>query len=786
MNKRITSLLLCFVMVFAMLATAVPALAAPITSTQLKVIPDKTTASPGETITYTIIMGPVSDMGSMQMVLDIPTGLTYVENSTTLAANLKTTLGFDLLDWTEVSKMINGGASAADYESATDTELAKFQCKVDDGATGSLEVGLTNLEFGSCQTFEYHTDRFSVVKTPVTITAAPKPATGISLNKTAATIYTGNTETLIATVEPTDTTDTVVWTSSKESVATVDNTGKVTAVAPGTATITAKAGDKTATCTVTVENAPCTHTSKTPVPAKASTCEEKGWDAYFKCDDCGQLFDNAGNKIDAIPYLPLAAHSLTPVAAKAATCTVNGNKAYYKCDVCGKWFEDATANVEITDHSSVVLTALGHDYTERIEDAAHKKATATDCRSHDTYWYDCTRGDHNAKDDPAASDKWYESTNAGPHSYDESAWGYKSESGHAHKCRYDDTHDTPVAHTPGAAATETTPQTCTECGYIITPALGHTHNMTPVAAKAATCTENGNKAYYVCSGCSKWFEDATGNVEITDHDSVVLTALGHEYTEKVMDDAHKKDTAADCRSHDTYWYDCTRGDHNAKDDPAASDKWYESTNAGPHSYDESAWGYKSESGHAHKCRYDDTHDTPVAHTPGAAATETTPQTCTECGYIITPALGHTHSMTKVDANPASCTEKGNIEYYKCDGCGKLFADATGNVELTADQVVVAATGHDYEWKIDKEATATEKGSKHEECKNCGDKKAAVEIPATGTPTTPTEPNKPADTKSPQTGEGDNSNMILWIALLFVSGGVLAGTTLYSRKRKSVK
>ena len=784
MNKRITSLLLCFVMVFAMLATAVPALAAPITSTQLKVIPDKTTASPGETITYTIIMGPVSDMGSMQMVLDIPTGLTYVENSTTLAANLKTTLGFDLLDWTEVSKMINGGASAADYESATDTELAKFQCKVDDGATGSLEVGLTNLEFGSCQTFEYHTDRFSVVKTPVTITAAPKPATGISLNKTAATIYTGNTETLIATVEPTDTTDTVVWTSSKESVATVDNTGKVTAVAPGTATITAKAGDKTATCTVTVENAPCTHTSKTPIPAKASTCEEKGWDAYFKCNDCGQLFDNAGNKIEAIPYRPLAAHSLTPVAAKPATCTDNGNKAYYVCSGCSKWFEDATGNVEITDHSSVVLTALGHDYTEKVMDDAHKKATATDCRSHDTYWYDCTRGDHNAKDDPAASDKWYESTNAGSHSYDESAWGYKGADGHAHKCRYDDTHDTPVAHTPGAAATETTPQTCTECGYVITPALGHTHNMTPVAAKAATCTDNGNKAYYVCSGCSKWFEDATGNVEITDHSSVVLTALGHDYTEKVMDDAHKKATATDCRSHDTYWYDCTRGDHNAKDDPAASDKWYESTNAGSHSYDESAWGYKGADGHAHKCRYDDTHDTPVAHTPGAAATETTPQTCTECGYVITPALGHTHNMTPVAAKAATCTEKGNIEYYKCDGCGKLFADATGNVELTADQVVVAATGHDYEWKIDKEATATEKGSKHEECKNCGDKKAAVEIPATGTPTTPTEPNKPADTKSPQTG--DNSNMILWIALLFVSGGVLAGTTLYSRKRKSVK
>lgn len=304
MNKRITSLLLCFVMVFVMLATAVPALAAPIESTQLKVIPDKTKASPGDIITYTIVMGPVSDMGSMQMVLDIPTGLTYVENSTTLAANLKTTLGFDLLDWTEVSKMINGGASAADYESATDTELAKFQCKVDDGATGSLEVGLTNLEFGSCQTFEYHTDRFSVAKTPVTITAAPKPATGITLNKSELTLTAGESTSLTATVTPEGSTDTVVWSSSKTDVATVDATGKVTAVAPGEATITATAGTKTATCTVKVQAAPCTH-DFTPVPAKDSNCTEKGWDAYKKCDLCGKLFDMSDNLLAEIPYRAL-------------------------------------------------------------------------------------------------------------------------------------------------------------------------------------------------------------------------------------------------------------------------------------------------------------------------------------------------------------------------------------------------------------------------------------------------------------------------------------------------
>ena len=86
--------------------------------------------------------------------------------------------------------------------------------------------------------------------------------------------------------------------------------------------------------------------------------------------------------------------------------------------------------------------------------------------------------------------------------------------------------------------------------------------------------------------------------------------------------------------------------------------------------------------------------------------------------------------------------------------------------------------HSFKWVVDKEATATLKGSRHEECKVCGYKKAAVEIPATGTPT---EPGKPTDSDSPQTG--DNSNMILWIALLFVSGGVVIGITVYSKKKK---
>lgn len=75
----------------------------------------------------------------------------------------------------------------------------------------------------------------------------------VELNKTSVSLKAGETEQLTATVTPDNATDkTVTWTSSKPTVAAVDENGKITAVAPGTATITATAGDKSATCTVTV------------------------------------------------------------------------------------------------------------------------------------------------------------------------------------------------------------------------------------------------------------------------------------------------------------------------------------------------------------------------------------------------------------------------------------------------------------------------------------------------------------------------------------------------------
>lgn len=112
------------------------------------------------------------------------------------------------------------------------------------------------------------------------------------------------------------------------------------------------------------------------------------------------------------------------------------------------------------------------------------------------------------------------------------------------------------------------------------------------------------------------------------------------------------------------------------------------------------------------------------------------------------------------------------------------------------------TAHTFKQIIDKEATATEKGSKHEECTVCGYKKTAVDIPATGVGiSSDDEANKPtntvssesssadqlnntANTASPKTG--NSGNIILWIALLFVSGGVFIAATAVDRKKTKNK
>lgn len=179
--------------------------------------------------------------------------------------------------------------------------------------------------------------------------------------------------------------------------------------------------------------------------------------------------------------------------------------------------------------------------------------------------------------------------------------------------------------------------------------------------------------------------------------------------------------------------------------------------------------------------------------------------CNRCGtkgeITEIPALGH--NAVKTEEKAATCTKDGNITYWYCDVCNKYFSDETLTTEITKEETVVKASGHDTELKKAKEATCTAEGYTGDKvCKVCGEiveqgkaipklahsyKDGKCTVCGAADPNyKPTEPENPdkGDTNVPETG--DNGNMMLWFALLFVSGTGLFGATAYNRKKKYSK
>ena len=546
-------------------------------------------------------------------------------------------------------------------------------------------------------------------------------------------------------------------------------------------------------------------------------------------------------------------------AAQGTTITLTANAAP-DGKVFDKWVVES-GNTTLEDANSETTTFImpdsevsvkatytiphTHTYDQEIQKPETLKSAA-DCTNDAVYFKSCSCGEISTTETFTAA-----GTQLG-HAW-ASDWS-KDTDNHWKECSRCHEKKDEAAHDYGSD------NICDTCGYDKT--VPHTHNLTLVPAKAPTCTEKGNTAYYTCDGCDKWFEDATGASEITDKTSVILAATGH--------------SASDWKSDNTdHWKECTvvgcgviiegsKAAHTAGewiiDTPATATtsgskhkectvcgytmatETIPATGGGEHTHSYGSEWKNDADNHWHECSCGDKKDT-AAHTAGewiidTPATATTSgskhKECTVCGYTMAtetiPATGggeHTHSYGsewKNDADnhwhecscgdkkdtaahtagewiidtPATATTSGT-KHKKCTVCGYTMTietipatggehthsygsdwknDATNHWHECSCGDKADKAAHDFKWVVDKEATATQKGSKHEECRVCGYKKAAVEIPATGTPT---EPGKPTDSDSPQTG--DNSNMILWIALLFVSGGVVIGIIVYSKKKK---
>ena len=181
----------------------------------------------------------------------------------------------------------------------------------------------------------------------------------------------------------------------------------------------------------------------------------------------------------------------------------------------------------------------------------------------------------------------------------------------------------------------------------------------------------------------------------------------------------------------------------------------------------------------------------------------------------------THNFKWIVDKEATTTEKGS-KHEECTVCGykktavdipKIDShnhnygtewkyDNTNHWHECEDGEKADITSHNFKWIVDKEATTAEKGSKHEECTVCGYKKTAVDIPAIGFGSSSNdEANKPTNTVSSESSSADQLNntantaspktgntdyMILWIALLFVSGGVFIAATAVDRKKMKNK
>ena len=411
-------------------------------------------------------------------------------------------------------------------------------------------------------------------------------------------------------------------------------------------------------------------------------------------------------------------------AAQGTTITLTANAAP-DGKVFDKWvvesgsatLEDANSETTtfIMPDSEVSVKAtytIPHTHTHTYDQEIQKPETlksAADCTNDAVYFKSCSCGEISTTETFTAA-----GTQLG-HAW-ASDWS-KDTDNHWKECSRCHEKKDEAAHDYGSD------NICDTCGYDKT--VPHTHNLTLVPAKAPTCTEKGNTAYYTCNGCDKWFEDATGASEITDKTSVILAATGH--------------SASDWKSDNTdHWKECTvvgcgviiedsKAAHTAGewiiDTPATATtsgtkhkkctvcgytmatETIPATGGGEHTHSYGDWS-KDGTSHWHECADDDCPNRNESITDKAAHdyTDDADTTCDVCGYerTVTPPApteftitfdgnGGTpsdSSMTTTNQKLPSLPSASRSGSYSFDG---WYTEKSGGTKVTTDTVFSANT-----------------------------------------------------------------------------------------------
>ena len=233
----------------------------------------------------------------------------------------------------------------------------------------------------------------------------------------------------------------------------------------------------------------CKHEYVT-VPAVEPTCTEPGKTEGKYCKKC----DYVEKEQVEIPAL---GHKMTKTEAKAATCTEAGNKEYWTCSTCHKVFSDEHGETETTV-ADMTIQAKGHTMTK----TEAKAATCTEA-GNKAYWTcnTCHKvfSDEHGETETTVADMTIKATGHDwtPEWTVDKEASCTEEGSRSHHCKK-----------------------CSEVKDRETIAK-KAHNLTKVEAKAATCTETGNKAYWTCNTCHNVFSDELAKTETTVADMTI-------------------------------------------------------------------------------------------------------------------------------------------------------------------------------------------------------------------------------------------------------------------------
>ena len=503
-----------------------------------------------------------------------------------------------------------------------------------------------------------------------------RPLSSISLDINNTRLLAGESLQLNVSFYPEDATETsVIWESSKESVATVDEFGLVTAHGKGIAKITATAGNYSAYCTIICPDVPMTGIELPENQVIGYGEEYTPSIVYFPStttDDKTATWESSDPDIFTVSEEGI----VTPTGIGTATLTatvsefsatseitvVKGTPEYETPEainaVCGQiltelelpeGFEwnDAEQGVgnagsnsfivfftpEDTDHYNTignitVVVNVSHEYAEEWTEGD------------DTHWHECACG---------------EKADETEHIYGE--WEVTTE--------------------PTCTESGEKQRICLECGHVdkdTIAAKGHDWFADYTVDAEATCIDTGEKSIY-CKDCGEKKEDST----------VEIPGLGHAYAEKVIQPT--------CSQGGFTMHICGR-----------CGEYYEDNETQPTGHTFGDWIIDNDS----TCTEEG-----IQH-----------RECEDCGYIETKGIDKKeHSFDTeytVDKEP-TCTTDGSKSYHcTSEGC-----------TATTSSEVIPAIGHDYsDWTVTREATCTENGEMERTCEVC-DETETVEFGARG-------------------------------------------------------